>query len=308
MKSIDWAEINILWIFHKKDARNCREGCGLKKSISYWSFVGKSAFEAMELAKDAGFDGIELTLDGAGDLTMDTTPSQLKALKDRAEQLGLALPSVASGLYWTYSFTSEDAEECKCAHDVAVKELECARTLGADTILLVPGSVAVEFVPERPVVPYDVAYDRALEEMKKLAPVAEELKVSIGIENVWNQMLLSPLELRDFIDKVGSPFVGSYFDVGNVMFSGYPEHWIRILGKRIRKVHLKDYRRSPGGLNCFVDILSGDVNWREVRRALDDIGYDGWVTGEMIPQYAQGSDQQIYNTSGAIGRIVEGRL
>ena len=284
------------------------EGCSLKKSISYWSFVGKSAFEAMTLAKDAGFDGIELTLDGSGDLTMDTTDAQLNALKDWAERLGLALPSMASGLYWTYSFTSEDPDERRRAHEVAVRELECARALGADTILLVPGSVAVEFVPERPVVPYDMAYDRALEEMRKLAPVAEKLKVSIGIENVWNQMLLSPLELRDFIDKVASPYVGSYFDVGNVLSSGYPEHWIRILGKRIKKVHLKDYRRNPGGLNGFVDILSGDVNWREVRRALDDIGYDGWVTGEMIPQYRQGSDQQIYNTSGAIGRIVRGEL
>ena len=280
----------------------------MRKSISYWSFVGKSAFEAMALAKGAGFDGIELTLDGAGDLTMDTTGAQLKALKDRAEQLGLALPSVASSLYWTYSFTSEDPKERKRAHEAALKELECAKALGADTILLVPGSVAVEFVPERPVVPYDVAYDRALEEMRKLAPAAEEMKVAIGIENVWNQMLLSPLEFRDFIDKVDSPYVGSYFDVGNVMYSGYPEHWIRILGKRIRKVHFKDYRRSPGGLNSFVDILSGDVNWREVRRALADIGYDGWVTGEMIPQYQQGSDQQIYNTSGAIGRIMEGKL
>ena len=111
-----------------------------------------------------------------------------------------------------------------------------------------------------------------------------------------------------FIDEAEMDNLGAYFDVGNVMASGYPEHWIRILGKRIRKVHLKDYRRHPGGLNGFVDILSGDVNWREVRRALADIGYDGWVTGEMIPQYQQGSDQQIYNTSGAIGRIMEGKL
>ncbi|MBR2571444.1 MAG: sugar phosphate isomerase/epimerase [Clostridia bacterium] len=280
----------------------------MKKSISYWSFVGKSMFEAMELAKDAGFDGIELTLDAQGDLTMDTSKAQLTALRDKADEVGICLPSVASGLYWTWSFTSEDPEERKRAHDVALKELECAKCLGADTILVVPGSVAVEFVPERPVVPYDVAYGRALEEMKKLAPVAEELRVAIGIENVWNQMLLSPLELRDFIDKIASPYVGSYFDVGNVMFSGFPEHWIRILGSRIRKVHFKDYRRSPGGLNCFTDILTGDVDWKEVRQALLDIGYDGWVTGEMIPQYRQGCDQQIYNTSASIGRVLEGKL
>ena len=285
-----------------------REGRALKKSISYWSFVGKSAFEAMEIAKDAGFDGIELTLDGSGDLTMDTTDAQVMALKAKAESLGLATPSVASGLYWTYSFTSDDAEERQRAHDVAVREMQVAKLLGADTVLLVPGSVAVEFVPERPVVPYDVAYDRALEEMLRLKPVAEELGINIGIENVWNQLLLSPLELRDFIDRIDSPYIGSYFDVGNVMYAGYPEHWIHILGKRIKKVHLKDYRRNPGGLNAFVDILSGDVNWTAVRAALSDIGYDDWVTGEMIPQYQQGSDQQIYNTSASIGRILEGRL
>ena len=130
----------------------------------------------------------------------------------------------------------------------------------------------------------------------------------IGIENVWNKFLLSPLEMRDFIDKIGSDYVGSYFDVGNVVYSGYPEQWIHILGKRIRKVHFKDYRCNPGGLNCFVDLLSGDVNWRAVRQAFADIGYDGWAAGEMIPQYAQGSDQIIYNTCKSMERIMEGEL
>ncbi|MCQ2436984.1 MAG: sugar phosphate isomerase/epimerase [Clostridia bacterium] len=280
----------------------------MKKSISYWSFVGKSAVEAMRLAKDAGFEGIELTLDAAGDLNPNTTEAHLAELKAAAAEIGIALPSVASSLYWSYSFTSDDPEERQKAHDTAVTQMRFAKALGADTVLVVPGSVSVEFVPERPVVPYDVAYDRALEDMKKLAPIAEELKINIGIENVWNKMFLSPLELRDFIDKIGSDYVGSYFDVGNVVFSGYPEHWIRILGKRIKKVHFKDYRRNPGGLNCFVDILSGDVNWPEVRKAFDDIGYDGWAAGEMIPPYTYAADQIIYNTSKSMSRIMEGKL
>lgn len=280
----------------------------MKKSISYWSFVGKSAVEAMRLAKDAGFEGIELTLDAEGDLNPNTTDAQLAELKAAAAEIGIALPSVASSLYWSYSFTSDDPEERQKAHDTAVTQMRFAKALGADTVLVVPGSVSVEFVPERPVVAYDVAYDRALEEMKKLAPIAEELKINIGIENVWNKMFLSPLELRDFIDKIGSDYVGSYFDVGNVVFSGYPEHWIRILGKRIKKVHFKDYRRNPGGLNCFVDILSGDVNWPEVRKAFDDIGYDGWAAGEMIPPYTYAADQIIYNTSKSMSRIMEGKL
>lgn len=280
----------------------------MKKSISFWSFVGKSAVEAMAIAKDAGFEGIELTLDTEGDLTPSTTDAQLAALKAAAADIGIALPSVASSLYWAYSFTSDDPAERQKAHETAVTQLRVAKALGADTILVVPGSVAVEFVPERPVVPYDVAYDRALEAMRKLAPIAEEYRVHIGVENVWNQLLLSPLELRDFLDKVGSDYVGSYFDVGNVVYAGYPEHWIRILGKRIKKVHFKDYRRSPGGLNCFVDILSGDVNWPEVRRAFDDIGYDGWAAGEMIPQYTHASDQIIYNTSRSMDRILGGKF
>lgn len=276
----------------------------MKKSISFWSFVGKSALEAMQIAKDAGFDGIELALDAEGPLNSNTTEAELEALKDAAAKVGLELPSVASGLYWSYSFTSDNAEERRKAHDIAVKEMQCAKALGADTVLVVPGSVSVEFVPERPVVAYDVAYERALEEMKKLAPIAEELKINIGVENVWNKMLLSPLEMRTFIDEIGSDYVGAYFDVGNVVFTGYPEHWIRILSSRIKKVHFKDFRRNPGGLNSFVDLLAGDVDWKAVRQAFRDIGYDGWVTGEMIPPYAQASDQIIYNTSASMSRII----
>lgn len=279
----------------------------MKKSISYWAFTGKSAEEAMLMAKEAGFDGIELTFDAAGDLNPETTDEHLLELKKKAQEIGIAIPSIASSLYWTYSFTSDDPEERTKAHETAVKQLHMAKMLGADTILVVPGSVSVEFVPERPVVPYDVAYDRALEEMKKLAPIAEEMKVHIGVENVWNRMLLSPLEFRDFIDKVGSEYVGSYFDVGNVVYSGYPEHWIRILGKRIRKVHFKDFRRNPGGLDSFVDILSGDVDWKAVMQAFKDVGYDGWAGGEVFP-YKQASDQIVFNTAQVMTRIMEGKL
>lgn len=276
----------------------------MKKSISFWSFSGKNVFEAMKLAKQAGFDGIELTLDAAGDVTMDTTAEQLAEIRRAADEIGIALPSVASSLYWTYSFTSDDPAEREMAHNVAVKEIEIAAALGADTVLIVPGSVAVEFVPERPVVPYDVCWDRALAEMKRLAPVAEAHRVNIGVENVWNQFLLSPLEMRAFIDAIGSEWVGSYFDVGNVLFAGYPEHWIHILGSRIKKVHFKDFKRNPGGLNSFVDILSGDVNWAAVMQAFEDIGYDNWATGEMTVPYAFAPDQIIYNTSASMGRIL----
>ena len=168
----------------------------MKKSISYWSFSGKNVFEAMRLAKDAGFDGIELTLDAEGDVTMETAPEKLAEIRRAAEEIGIALPSVASSLYWAYSFTSDDPEEREKAHQAAVCEIKTAKALGADTVLIVPGSVSVEFVPERPVVAYDVCWQRAVAEMKRLAPVAAEHQIHIGVENVWNKFLLSAGDAR----------------------------------------------------------------------------------------------------------------
>ncbi len=280
----------------------------MKKSINIWSFVGKTNREAIRLAKDAGFEGIELALDAAGEISAEAMPEQLAALKAYSDELGMAIPSLSNGLCWGASLTSDDPAERQEAHDLIVQQLRCAKALGAETVLVVPGSVSVEFVAERPVIPYDVAYDRALEEIKKLVPAAEKYGVEIGIENVWNKMLLSPLEMRQFIDAVGSNMVGVYFDTGNVVYSGYPEHWIKILGSRIKKVHFKDYRRNPGGLNAFVDLLAGDVDWKAVTAAFREIGYEGWCAGEMIPQYAQGSDQIIYNTSASMERIMRGVL
>ncbi|HOE09649.1 MAG TPA: TIM barrel protein, partial [Treponemataceae bacterium] len=119
----------------------------------------------------------------------------------------------------------------------------------------------------------------------------------------WNKFLLSPLEMRDFIDKINSPFVGAYFDVGNVIYSGYPEHWIKILGNRIKKVHFKDYRRDVGNLFGFVDLLSGDVNYPAVVKELQNIGYDSFVTAEMTP-YKYYKEQLIYTTSLAMDKIL----
>lgn len=276
----------------------------MKKSINFWSFVNKDIYEAMDLAKKAGFEGIELALMAEGDLTPNSTDAQLAKIRAYADKIGIKLPSLASGLCWGASFTSDDPAEREEAHRIVVAQLRAAKALGADTILVIPGSVSVEFVPERPIVSYDVCWDRALDAMKRLAPIAEEYGVHIGIENVWNKFLLSPLEMRAFVDAVGSDYVGVYLDTGNVMFAGYPEQWIRILGSRIKKVHFKDYRFAPGGLNCFVDLLSGDVNWPEVMKAFNEIGYDGWAAGEMIPQYTYASDQIIYNTSASMERIL----
>lgn len=276
----------------------------MKKGISIWSFAEPDLKKCLMLAKDAGFDGVEVALDEQGTVNLNSTKEEMLELKAFAEGLGLELYSVASGLYWTYNYTSGDENNREKAKAITRKQLEIASWLGCDTILVVPGAVKVAFDPTSELVEYDVAYERALAALRELAPYAEELKVSIGVENVWNKFLLSPVELAEFIDKVGSNYVGSYFDVGNVLYIGYPEHWIKVLGKRIKKVHFKDYRVAAGGLHGFVDLLAGEVNWPAVMEQFEKIGYDDWVTAEMIPPYTHYPETIVYNTSNAMDKIL----
>jgi len=277
----------------------------MKKGINIWSFrEGTPIADCIRLAKKAGFDGIELSLNEEGELGLASTEKELRDISARLEEAELEIAGLATGLYWSYPMTSENAATREKAMDICKKQLEFAAALGVDTILVIPGAVGVDFIPDAEVVDYERAYERALEAVAKLAPYAQHTGVSIGIENVWNKFLLSPLELRSFLDAVGSEFVGSYFDVGNTVASGYPEQWIRILGRRIKKVHFKDYRRQAGGLHGFVDLLAGDVDYPAVMAALRAIGYDNYVTAEMIPPYNHHSEQIIFNTSGAMDSIL----
>ncbi len=277
----------------------------MKKGINIWSFKdGKSIKDCIALAKDAGFDGIELALNETGELSLTASDKEIAEIRERLVDANLELAGLATGLYWSYSMTSEDANIRAKAVDVCKKQLETAAALGVDAILVIPGAVGVDFIPDAPVVNYERAYERAFEAINGLVPFAESAGVAISLENVWNKFLLSPLELRNFIDEHKSEFVGSYFDVGNVVFSGYPEHWISILGHRIKRVHFKDYRRTAGGLHGFVDLLAGDVDYPAVTAALREIGYNNFVTAEMIPNYAHYTDQIIYNTSGAMDAIL----
>ena len=277
----------------------------MKKGISIWSFAEQDLRKCMMLAKDAGFDGIELSLDETGIVSMASTKEDILKVKAMAEEIGVELYSLASGLYWTYNYTSAKEENVKRAKEITKKQLEVASWLGCDTILVVPGAVEVAFDPGE-VVEYDIAYSRAKEALKELALYAEELKVNIGVENVWNRFLLSPMEMANFIDEIGSDYVGSYFDIGNVLYMGYPEHWIKVLNNRIKKVHFKDFRRNSGNGNLagFVDLLAGDVNWPAVMKQLDNVGYDGWVTAEMLPPYTHYPETIIYNTSNSMDKIL----
>ena len=143
--------------------------------------------------------------------------------------------------------------------------------------------VSACFVPGYAPQPYVEVAKRAKAAVEAVLPLAEKHKVRLAVENVWNRFLLSPVEMRDFIDQFDSEWVGSYFDVGNVMLYGHPEDWIRTLGKRIAAVHMKDFRVNVGNLDGFVDLLSGDVDYPAVMAALRETGYDGPCTAEIVP-------------------------
>ena len=281
----------------------------MKKGINYWSFPGglegKMDFAAaVKEAKKLGYQGMEVCLFPEGPLSLDISESDVAKLGKLLDDAGLQAASVTTGVLWDYPLTSTDPAQRDKGKQAVVRCLEVANQLGATGILVVPGAVEIFFNPEAEIVPYDVAMQRVEEVMKELAPVAEKNKVAIGIENVWNKMFLSPLEARDVLDRVGSEYVGWFFDVGNILALGFPEQWIRILGKRIKKVHVKDYRRAVGTADGFVDLLEGDVDWPEVVKALKEVGYDDFLTAEMIPGYTHAPETRLANTSLALDKIL----
>jgi len=239
--------------------------------------------EAMQEAKDLGFDAIELAIASEGILTNESTQSQCEDIVAEAQRIGIEISSLASGESWTCSPSSDDPETRKKIIDFTCKALHVAKWLGTDAYLFVPGAVDVQWMPEVPVVAYDRCHERAVEAVGQIIPTAEETGVSLCIENVWNKYLLSPLEMRDFIDSFNNEIVASYFDVGNVLLYGYPDQWIRILGKRIKRIHVKDFDKSIGTLEGFPDLLEGDVDFEAVKQSLTDIGYDGYATAELLP-------------------------
>ena len=274
----------------------------MKKGISIWAFTDPSLENCFRLAKQAGYDGVEVALAETGALRLDSTKEEILQIKQLAETTGVELYSVASGLYWSYPLTANDPVIQQKAIEICRRQLDAAALLGCDTILVIPGQVG-SLDGSGEVVPYDVAYDRAFSVITQLALYAEEKKVTIAIENVWNKFLLSPLEMRNFIDSIGNPYVKAYFDVGNVVKDGYPDQWIHILGERIAKVHFKDYKATVGTLDGFVDLLNGSVDYPAVITALEDVGYDGWVTAEVFP-YTHSPETLLYTSSAAMDAIL----
>ena len=148
-------------------------------------------------------------------------------------------------------------------------------------------------------------YARSQEALAKLAPQAAAAKVAIGIENVWNRFLLSPLETARFLDEIGSPWVGMYLDVGNVVYLGYPEQWVELLAKHIKKLHMSDYRFDQAGIGAFVDLFAGDVDFPAVAKAIAAIGYDDYITLEMLPNYKQFPEVSLYADKYAMDKIAQ---
>lgn len=228
----------------------------------------------LRIAKESGFDSIEFNMDLEGAIRPQTSNAEAASIRRLADRAGIELSALSTGVYWATPFTHPDPKVRAHAIELCRHQLRLAQAMGVDAILVVPGVVSPE-------VPYDTAYERAQDALRTLVPEAEKRKATIAIENVWNKFLLSPLEMRQLIDSLGSDYVGCYFDAGNILDYGFPQHWIAILGRRIRRVHVKDFRTDIGNIQGFTNPLQGDLPWLTVRSALEAIGYTGHITAEV---------------------------
>ena len=241
----------------------------IKKAIMYATIgIKGSVMEKFQAVKAAGFLGVEPM--GA--------MNQKEVLEAR-DAAGLQCPSVCCHSHWDKPLSDPDPAVRDAGLKGLQQSLRDAKAYGATSVLLVPAVVNKK-------VSYADAYTRSQAEIRKAVPLAEELGVKIAIENVWNGFLLSPLEAARFVDEFNSPAVGWHFDVGNVINFGWPEQWIRILGKRIQKLHIKEYSRAKRdkagpGAGFGVKFLEGDNDWPTIMKALDEIGYNGWGIAEQ---------------------------
>ncbi len=261
---------------------------GYFKAINYWVLGGfegeKTPYQAIDDVKKMGLDGIELTY---GDcLKKDITGKECKDIVKYADEKGISLKTLAAGFYWGCSLGSDDPSEREKAISFTEKYIKVASWLNVDRILVVPGAVDVAWDESRPVTSYRNVWDNATDSLNKVLKTAREYEVTICLENVWNKFLLSPVEFKLFLDQFDSEYLGIYFDVGNTVLNGYPEHWIEILKSKIKAIHFKNFTRDDcgGTLHGFgEDILVGDVNFSTVLRELEKIKYSGPITAEMIP-------------------------
>lgn len=253
----------------------------MKKSINAWSVHNDTDFASMftEL-KEAGFEAVELNLDAVGrskhSLTMETTDEELASIRSMAEKAGIEISSVSTSLCGAKMGCADSHEELE---EILFHQIKCAKALGTDCILLVPGADICGGADIKS------AYETCSAFLAKCKSRIEKEEVYVGLENVWNGFFTSPFDMANFIDNCNSHYICAYYDIGNVVAFSDTASWIRILGDRIKRVHAKGFSRSCG-LNrggSFVDLTDGDINWSSVTEALKEIGYDGYFTAEVMP-------------------------
>lgn len=243
----------------------------VKKSLKWGMVKGDmSIMDKFKMLKEIGYDGVEL------DSPHTLDHKEILAARDKT---GLELPGVVNSVHWKSPLSDPDPKTRAICVESMKTALNDCKLYGGTTVLLVPGVV-------NPGISYKDAYERSQAEIRKLIPTAEKTGVKIAFENVWNNFLLSPLEAARYVDEINHPLVGWYFDVGNIVRYGWPEHWIEVLGKRIMKLDIKGYSRKKQadegiwkGFN--VEIMEDDCNWPEVNKALAKIGYSGWASAEV---------------------------
>jgi hexulose-6-phosphate isomerase len=221
--------------------------------------------DRFQIARDVGFEALECHT--------EDDPKRAGEMAKAAEKTGLRIHSVMNSAHWKFPLNSADPQVVATSMKGMETSLHNAKLWGAETVLLVPAVVS-------PGASYSAAWTRSQAQIRKLIPLAEKLKVIIAVEEVWNKFLLSPMEFASYVDSFKSPWVKAYFDVGNVVLYGYPQDWIRTLGNRIVKLHLKDFR-FKNRLAEFVPLREGEIDWKEIHKALGEIGYKGVATVEL---------------------------
>ncbi len=279
----------------------------MRRSINLRSFPSEYTLEqVLTTAKRAGFDAVELNLEPNGLCPLTDDPEVFRAIHKIVARAGLRVSSVYSREQWSHPATSDDPERRKRWREIIRLMVNAASILESDLLLVVPGGVDTSLLSRNPeLVAYETAYLRAQESIAQAATEVADCGVRLGVENVWTKFLLSPLEMRRFVDEIGIDAVGIYFDVGNSMAFGFPEDWIDTLGRRIFGVHFKDFRHAVGTVDGFVGLLQGDVNWPKVMASLRRVRYDGYMTAEVLPPYKFAGERLIFDTAAGLNAITE---
>ena len=259
------------------------------KGISYLSFEnGLSNNESIDSAliqtQSNGFDALELSVSNEGVINTNLSESECGAIRQKINDSGIFVDSIATGMSWGISPTSDDVEVRKNSIKLHQDAIRVASHLDCKALLFVPGVVKSPISPE--IVRYDRALDRLREAINQMLPIAEELDVDLCMENVWNGFFYSPIELRDFVDSFESDKLGVYLDIGNLIgYQQYPPHWIELLNSRIKRVQIKDFQENFDwtGSFSFCDLGAGDVPWKETVSALKSIQYKSTIIAEMLP-------------------------